>query len=44
MAFELNDKLNSLLNNLENRKNEHFVNTEMVILLDYIGEDGCLVK
>ncbi|KAL4097619.1 hypothetical protein QTP88_022362 [Uroleucon formosanum] len=38
-AFELIDILNSLLNNLKNRKNEHFINTEMEIIIDSIEEE-----
>jgi len=38
------DILNSLLNNLKNRKNEHFINTEMEIMIDSIEEEGYLVK
>jgi hypothetical protein len=43
-AFELIDILNCLLNNLKNRKNEHFINTEMEIIIDSIEEEGYLVK
>jgi len=43
-AFELIDILNSLLNNLKNRKDEHFTNTEIETLIDIIEEKGYLVK
>ncbi|KAL4136085.1 hypothetical protein QTP88_007652 [Uroleucon formosanum] len=38
-AFELIDIINSLLNNLKNRKNEYFINTEMEIIIDSIEEE-----
>ncbi|KAL4091619.1 hypothetical protein QTP88_026278 [Uroleucon formosanum] len=38
-AFELIDILNSLLNNLKYRKNAHFINTEMEIIIDCIEEE-----
>jgi len=37
-AFELIDIFNSLLNNLKNRKDEHFINTE--ILIDVFEKEG----
>jgi hypothetical protein len=43
-AFKLIDILNSLLNNLKNIKNEHFINTEMEIMIDFIEEESYLIK
>jgi hypothetical protein len=43
-AFELIDILNDLINNLKNRKNEHFINTEMEIMIDSIEEESYLAK
>jgi hypothetical protein len=44
LAFELTAKLKSLLNNLKNRKNEHFINTEIEILIDVIEGDYLVKK
>lgn len=43
-AFELIDILSNLINNLKNRKNEHFINSEMESMINTLEEEGYSVK
>jgi len=43
-AFKLIDILNSLINNLENKKNEHFINSEIENIIKVLEEEGCSIK
>jgi len=43
-AFELIDILSNLIHNLENRKNEHFINSKMEGIINALEEEECSVK
>jgi len=43
-AFELIDILSSLINNLENRNNEHFMNNEIKNKIKVLEEEGYSIK
>jgi len=43
-TFELIDILRNLIYNLENGKNEHFINSEMEGMINALEEEGCSVK
>jgi len=40
-AFELIDILSSLIHNLENRKNDYFINSEIENMIKVLEEEGC---
>jgi len=43
-AFGLIDILSNLIYNLEKRKNEHFINSEMEGMINALEKDGCSLK
>jgi len=43
-VFELINVLSNLIYNLENRKNEHFINSKMEGMVNVLEEEGCSAK
>jgi len=38
-AFKLIDMLSNLIHNMENRKNEHLINSEMVVIINALEKE-----